>query len=111
MAAFLLRRVAGLAGVLAVAVVVTFAAVHALPGNPVAVMLSDHSADRAMAGRLAAAYGLDQPIGVQFLRYVGGILSRISACRSVTSTRLSRRYSRKAWSSARSWRWRRWPRR
>jgi ABC-type dipeptide/oligopeptide/nickel transport system permease component len=75
MAAFLLRRVAGLAGVLAVAVVVTFAAVHALPGNPVAVMLSDHSADHAMAARLAAAYGLDQPIGVQFLRYVGGILT------------------------------------
>jgi ABC-type dipeptide/oligopeptide/nickel transport system permease component len=75
MTAYLLRRLAGLVGVLAVAVVVTFAAVHALPGDPVSVMLSDHSADRAMAARLAAAYGLDQPIGAQFLRYVGDILS------------------------------------
>jgi ABC-type dipeptide/oligopeptide/nickel transport system permease component len=75
MIAYLLRRIAGLAGVLAAAIVVTFAAVHALPGNPVTVMLSDHSADRAMAVRLVAAYGLNQPLGVQFLSYVGGILS------------------------------------
>ena len=75
MIAYLLRRIAGLAGVLAAAIVVTFAAVHALPGNPVTVMLSDHSADRAMAVRHVAAYGLNQPLGVQFLIYVGGILS------------------------------------
>jgi ABC-type dipeptide/oligopeptide/nickel transport system permease component len=36
-------------------------------------MLSDHSADKEMAARLAAEYGLDRPLAVQFLRYVGDI--------------------------------------
>jgi ABC-type dipeptide/oligopeptide/nickel transport system permease component len=72
---FLARRLSGLLLVMVVAIVVTFAAIHALPGDPVAVMLSDHSADREMAARLRAEYGLDQPLAEQFLRYVGGILT------------------------------------
>ena len=72
---FLAGRVLGLVPVLAVAVVVTFAAIRALPGDPVMVMLSDHSADRVMAARLSAEYGLDRPIAEQFLRYVGEILT------------------------------------
>jgi len=71
---FVLRRVVALLPVLAVTIVVTFAAIHALPGDPVAVMLSDHSADREMAARLRAEYGLDRPLPMQFLRYVGDIL-------------------------------------
>ena len=71
---FLLRRLLGLIPVLAVAVLVTFAAIHALPGDPVQVMLSDHSADREMAARLRAEYGLDQPLGTQFVSYLGEIL-------------------------------------
>jgi ABC-type dipeptide/oligopeptide/nickel transport system permease component len=70
---FLLRRLAGLVPVVAVAIVVTFAAIRALPGDPVSVMLSDHSADKEMAARLAAEYGLDRPLPVQFLDYLGGI--------------------------------------
>jgi ABC-type dipeptide/oligopeptide/nickel transport system permease component len=70
---FLLRRLAGLVPVLAVAIIVTFAAIRALPGDPVSVMLSDHSADTEMAARLAAEYGLDRPLPVQFLDYLGGI--------------------------------------
>ncbi len=70
---FLAHRLLALVSVLAVAIVVTFAAIRALPGDPVAVMLSDHSADQVMAARLRADYGLDRPVGVQFLRYVGEI--------------------------------------
>jgi ABC-type dipeptide/oligopeptide/nickel transport system permease component len=72
---FVLRRLSGFVPVLVVAVIVTFAAIHALPGDPVAVMLSDHSADLVMAARLRAEYGLDRPISAQFLSYVSGILS------------------------------------
>jgi ABC-type dipeptide/oligopeptide/nickel transport system permease component len=75
MAGFLLRRMVGLIPVLAVAVLVTFAAVHALPGDPVQVMLSDHAADQEMAARLRAEYGLDRPLGAQFLAYLGEIAS------------------------------------
>src|SRR6202045_1634020 len=70
MAIFLVRRLLGLVPVLAVAIVLTFAALQALPGDPVAVMLSDHSADAELAARLRAEYGLDQPVWRQFLTYV-----------------------------------------
>jgi ABC-type dipeptide/oligopeptide/nickel transport system permease component len=70
MTIFLVRRLLGLVPVLAVAIVLTFAALQALPGDPVAVMLSDHSADTELAARLRAEYGLDQPMWRQFLTYV-----------------------------------------
>jgi ABC-type dipeptide/oligopeptide/nickel transport system permease component len=70
MAMFLVRRLLGLVPVLAVAIVLTFAALQSLPGDPVAVMLSDHSADVELAARLRAEYGLDQPMWRQFLTYV-----------------------------------------
>ena len=72
---FLVRRLAGLVPVMAVAIVVTFIAVRALPGDPVSVMLSDHSADLAMAARLRAEYGLDRPLPVQFVSYIGDIFT------------------------------------
>ncbi len=75
MLAFILRRVASLIPVLAVALLVTFAAIHALPGDPVQVMLSDHSADKEMAARLRAEYGLDRPLPAQFVAYLGEIAS------------------------------------
>ena len=67
------RRLAGLVLVMAVAVLVTFAAIRALPGDPVAVMLSDHSADVEMATRLRAEYGLDRSLPAQFAAYVSDI--------------------------------------
>jgi ABC-type dipeptide/oligopeptide/nickel transport system permease component len=72
---FVLRRLLGLIPVLAVAVVLTFLATHALPGDPVATMLSDHSADTVLAARLRAEYGLDQPLPVQFWNYIIGVTS------------------------------------
>lgn len=71
---FIGRRIVGLALVLAVAVLVTFAAIRALPGDPVTVMLSDHSADLEMAARLRAEYGLDRPLPAQFFGYISDIL-------------------------------------
>ena len=70
---FVGRRLAGFALVLAAALVVTFAAIHALPGDPVAVMLSDHSADQEMAARLRAEYGLDRGLASQFVTYVADL--------------------------------------
>ena len=70
---FILKRVAGLVPVIAAAVALTFLATRALPGDPVATMLSDHSADLAMAARLRAEYGLDQSLTAQFLAYLAGL--------------------------------------
>jgi ABC-type dipeptide/oligopeptide/nickel transport system permease component len=70
---YLARRLLGLVPVLAVAVVLTFAANQALPGDPITVMLSNHSADLDLAARLRAEYGLDQPVWRQFVSYVAHI--------------------------------------
>jgi ABC-type dipeptide/oligopeptide/nickel transport system permease component len=69
-----MRRLIGLVPVMAVAIVVTFLATRALPGDPIQVMLSDHSADLQLAARLRAEYGLNRPLVVQFLSYVVGLM-------------------------------------
>jgi ABC-type dipeptide/oligopeptide/nickel transport system permease component len=58
-----------------VVLVATFLATYALPGDPVMVMLGDHSSNEEMAARLRAEYGLDRPMWEQFAVYVGGILT------------------------------------
>ncbi len=72
---FVAWRVLGMIPVLAVALVASFLATRALPGDPVMVMLSDHSSDEVMAARLRAEYGLDRPVLEQFFSYVTGALS------------------------------------
>jgi ABC-type dipeptide/oligopeptide/nickel transport system permease component len=72
---FVAWRVLGMIPVLAVALVASFLATRALPGDPVMVMLSDHSSDEVMAARLRAEYGLDRPVLEQFFAYVTGALS------------------------------------
>jgi ABC-type dipeptide/oligopeptide/nickel transport system permease component len=71
---FVAWRLVMMVPVLAVVLVVTFLATYALPGDPVMVMLSDHSSNEEMAARLRAEYGLDQPMWRQFVTYVGGVL-------------------------------------
>ena len=71
---FILRRVAGTLPVVALVLVVTFLATRALPGDPVLVMLSDHSSNVELADRLRAEYGLDRPLWRQFLSYAAGTL-------------------------------------
>jgi ABC-type dipeptide/oligopeptide/nickel transport system permease component len=73
-AVFVLKRLAGIGPVLFVTLIITFAAIRALPGDPVTVMLSDHSSNVEMAERLRADYGLDKPLWFQFVSYVGQAL-------------------------------------
>ena len=75
--------------VLAAALILSFVALRALPGDPVAVMLSDHSADTVdLAAKLRAEYGLDQSARRRSSRrYVTDLLHRpLSASRSASST-------------------------
>jgi ABC-type dipeptide/oligopeptide/nickel transport system permease component len=67
------RRLLGLIPVLIAVILLTFAANQLTPGDPVLTMLSDQSADKVLAAKLRAEYGLDRPIWEQFLRYVKGI--------------------------------------
>jgi ABC-type dipeptide/oligopeptide/nickel transport system permease component len=68
------RRVAGLVPTLIAVILLVFFAARAMPGDPIGVMLSDHSADVELAARLRAEYGLDRPVGEQLARYALGLL-------------------------------------
>ncbi|MBM3598279.1 MAG: ABC transporter permease [Alphaproteobacteria bacterium] len=75
MLTYAMRRILGLLPVLAAVIILTFLANQVIPGDPVTIMLSDQSADRVLAARLRADYGLDLPLWQQFINYVAGILS------------------------------------
>ncbi|MCK5516479.1 MAG: ABC transporter permease [Desulfobulbaceae bacterium] len=72
---YALKRTAGLIPVLFVAVLLTFIAIQFVPGDPIQVMLSDHSGNVELEERLREAYGLDKPLVVQFTTYLGNIFS------------------------------------
>ncbi len=49
----------------------SFALVHAAPGEPFAAMREDARISAEMAQRMRAQYGLDRPLGEQYVRYMG----------------------------------------
>ena len=50
-------------------VLLTFVMLRIVPGNPVETMMGEH-ADAATVARMTAEMGLDQPLHIQFFRYV-----------------------------------------
>jgi len=68
------RRLATALLVLWAAVTVTFLAVHASPGNTLDIILGDLREDPQLRAETAAQWGLDRPVVVQYLDYVGGVL-------------------------------------
>jgi peptide/nickel transport system permease protein len=74
MGRYLARRLALLLPMLLGLTFVTFALLRLAPGDPVRAMLGEHAMAEQVA-RFRSANGLDQPLPVQYLRYVGGLLS------------------------------------
>jgi ABC-type dipeptide/oligopeptide/nickel transport system permease component len=72
MLGFLLRRLVALIPVLAIVLVIVFSLVRFIPGDP-AVTLLGPGATTAQIAALRAQLDLDQPLPLQFLRYVGGL--------------------------------------
>lgn len=73
-----LAGVALYAGTLWAILTINFVLPRAMPGNPIDQLVSADSAqyvvDSAIRTKLMAFYGLDQPLPVQYIRYVGGVL-------------------------------------
>ena len=65
----LLQAVLVLAGV----ALLLFIMLRIIPGNPIAVMMGEH-ADKATIERMTAELGLDQPLYIQFAKYISGAL-------------------------------------
>lgn len=71
MTAYVLRRLLGLLPVLIAAVLLTFTANQLVPGDPITIMLGDQGGNVMLEKKLRSEYGLDRPITVQFVDYVG----------------------------------------
>lgn len=73
MAVYIIRRLLWLPFVLLFISIVTFGLALVAPGNPVQVMMGLH-ANPDTIERLRQEYGFDQPIHIQYLRYVSNVL-------------------------------------
>ncbi|KRF37433.1 ABC transporter permease [Nocardioides sp. Soil805] len=69
MVRFIVRRMLQMAGVLVILSVLLFVWLKALPGGPVSAILGERATPSRRAA-LEAALGLDQPIHVQYLRFL-----------------------------------------
>src|SRR5262245_43853492 len=74
MLSYAVRRLLGLIPVLGAALVLTFVANRFVPGDPVMVMLGDQSSNVELAASLRHQYGLDRPLWLQFLSFLGGLV-------------------------------------
>ena len=59
---------------IAMSLCINFDIIHAAPGNPVRLLAGTDSPSPEMIEALTEKYGLDQPIHIQFIRYVGNLL-------------------------------------
>jgi peptide/nickel transport system permease protein len=72
MTRYIIRRLLLLFFVLLGISIVTFTMMHLVPGGPADAMLGEHATDASVA-RFRKAYGLDDPIPIQYLRYISKI--------------------------------------
>ena len=70
----LLKKLATLVPTLLGVTLVAFALIRLIPGDPVEIMVGERRLDAAAHAALMAQLGLDQPLPVQYLRYVGQLL-------------------------------------
>jgi peptide/nickel transport system permease protein len=64
--------------------VIIFLGVHALPGSPALVLAGEQGADAELVAGLTRRYGLDQPLVVQYFKWLGQVLQG-NFGRSITS--------------------------
>ena len=73
MGRFILGRVLAIIPVLVLVTAGVFFLIHLTPGDPIDAMMAE-SADPSVKAALSRQLGLDQPIYVQYLRWMGGVL-------------------------------------
>jgi peptide/nickel transport system permease protein len=78
MRAYVIRRLLALLPTLFFASVIVFSTVRLIPGDIIDMMIAqnDIAADKTSREQLERALGLDQPIYIQYFRWIGGILLR-----------------------------------
>ena len=74
MLALVVRRTLAAAVIVFLVATLSFALVHAAPGDPFAPIREDPRVSAELADRLRARYGLDRPLGEQYGRYLAGLV-------------------------------------
>src|SRR5436305_1363711 len=74
MFAFLLRRIALIVPTFIGVTLLAFALIHLIPGDPVENISGERGMDPARRERLLHEFGLDKPLPVQYIEYVGQVL-------------------------------------
>ncbi|MGX5735883.1 ABC transporter permease [Bosea thiooxidans] len=74
MTAYILRRLAQMLPVLLIASFAIFAMLYAVPGGPVAVIVGENASQEEIAAAIQR-YGLDRPMVVQYLDWLGRALT------------------------------------
>jgi dipeptide transport system permease protein len=72
---FLLRRVALIVPTFIGVTLLAFALIHLIPGDPVENLSGERGMDPERRARLLHEFGLDRPLPVQYVEYVGQVLS------------------------------------
>ncbi|MDF2711547.1 MAG: transporter, permease, partial [Nonomuraea muscovyensis] len=75
MARFLLRRLGGMVAILGAASFLVFGALQLAPGDPASFLLSGRSATPEAIAAVRAQYRFDDPAPVQYLHWIGGVLT------------------------------------
>jgi peptide/nickel transport system permease protein len=73
MLSFLIRRLAGAVPVLLLIVLALFLLLHAAPGDPAEMLLSDEATPQDVA-EARARWGLDQPLALQYVKFTAAAL-------------------------------------
>ncbi|HEY3685237.1 MAG TPA: ABC transporter permease [Streptosporangiaceae bacterium] len=75
MTAYLLRRLAGLIVLVFGITVLIFLMIRLIPGDPATAILGQSASDPAVVERLRGQLGLNQPLFVQYVTWVKGVLT------------------------------------
>jgi dipeptide transport system permease protein len=70
---FLLKRLALVIPAFFGVTILTFALIHLIPGDPVLLMAGERGIDPERHAELRREMGLDRPMVVQYLHYIGGV--------------------------------------
>jgi len=71
---FLLKRLGLVIPAFFGVTILTFALIHLIPGDPVLLLAGERGIDPERHAELRREMGLDRPIAVQYLHYIGGVL-------------------------------------
>ncbi|PLZ00691.1 peptide ABC transporter permease [Burkholderia sp. WAC0059] len=83
---FVLRRVGMVIPTFVGITVLAFALIHLIPGDPIEVMMGERGVDPQMHAEAMHRLGLDRPLPVQYLHYLGQVLHGDLGTSIVTNT-------------------------